>query len=161
MAYEGVQYNPASAFLAPFPASSIPGSSELSKPRKRPVGPSEVPQPRSLQSGLIIFYPPVRSEPRLRPTPQLANTGSLTHQILNPPSEARDRTRVLMDASQIRFLYATTGTPTLTILNYTCISGCFCFFLFFFVFFYLFVFCCCCCCCYLLGRSRGIWRFPG
>ena len=29
--------------------------------------------------------------------------------------------------------------------------------LFFFFFFCLF----CCCCCYFLGRSRGIWRFPG
>ena len=26
-------------------------------------------------------------------------------------------------------------------------------------FFFFFVFCCCCC--YFLGRSRGIWRFPG
>ena len=39
----------------------------------------------------------VGSEPRLRPTPQL--TSML---ILNPLSEARDQTRVLMDASQVR-----------------------------------------------------------
>ena len=32
-------------------------------------------------------------------------------QILNPLSEARDRTCVLMDASQIRFYWATMGTP--------------------------------------------------
>ena len=32
-----------------------------------------------------------------------------------------------------------------------------------FLFFFLVFFCCCCCCscCYFLGRSRGIWRFPG
>ena len=37
---------------------------------------------------------------------------SLTHsQILNPQSKARDRTCVLMDASQISFHWATTGTP--------------------------------------------------
>ena len=35
-------------------------------------------------------------------------------------------------------------------------------FIFIFLFFGLFVFFCCCCyCCYFLGRSRGIWRFPG
>ena len=33
------------------------------------------------------------------------------HQILNPLSEARDRTCVLKDTSQIRFHWATTGTP--------------------------------------------------
>uniref|UniRef100_A0A8D1ZAY4 Uncharacterized protein n=1 Tax=Sus scrofa TaxID=9823 RepID=A0A8D1ZAY4_PIG len=33
---------------------------------------------------------------------------------------------------------------------------------FFFLSFLLLLFCCCCCCCcYFLGRSRGIWRFPG
>ena len=31
--------------------------------------------------------------------------------ILNPLSEARDRTRVLVDTSQIHFCCATTGTP--------------------------------------------------
>ena len=37
---------------------------------------------------------------------------SQQHQILiNPLSKARDRTRVLMDASQIRFRWAMTGTP--------------------------------------------------
>ena len=31
-----------------------------------------------------------------------------------------------------------------------------------FFFFFFFVFCCRCrCCCHFLGRSRGIWRFPG
>ena len=33
-------------------------------------------------------------------------------------------------------------------------------FFFFFSFCLFFVFCCCCCC-YFLGRSCGIWRFPG
>ena len=32
-------------------------------------------------------------------------------QILNPPSEARDQTHLLMDASRICFCCATTGTP--------------------------------------------------
>ena len=38
-------------------------------------------------------------------------------QILNPLSEARDWTRFLMDASQICFHWATTGTPKPMILN--------------------------------------------
>jgi len=37
-------------------------------------------------------------------------------QILNPLIEARDRTCILMDASQIRFRWATMGTPYNTIL---------------------------------------------
>ena len=32
--------------------------------------------------------------------------------ILNPLREARDRTRLLMDAHQIRLRYATAGTPS-------------------------------------------------
>ena len=36
---------------------------------------------------------------------------SWQRQILNPLIEARDRTWVLTDASQIRFHYATTGSP--------------------------------------------------
>jgi len=39
-----------------------------------------------------------RSEPRVRPTPQLMATPDS-----NPQSKARDRTYILMDASQIRF----------------------------------------------------------
>ena len=34
------------------------------------------------------------------------------HQILNPLSQARDRTHVLTDASQFHYHCATTGTPT-------------------------------------------------
>ena len=40
----------------------------------------------------------------------------------------------------------------------------FCLFVFCFVLFFVFCLCCCCCCyccCYFLGRSSGIWRFPG
>ena len=33
------------------------------------------------------------------------------HQILNPPSYARDGTRILMDTSQVHYCEATTGTP--------------------------------------------------
>ena len=44
--------------------------------------------------------------PRLWPTPQL------TTSTLNPLSEARDWACTLMDASQIRFHRATTGTPS-------------------------------------------------
>ena len=36
---------------------------------------------------------------------------SWQHQILGPLSEARDRTLILMDASQVRFRCATMGTP--------------------------------------------------
>ena len=36
---------------------------------------------------------------------------SWQRQILNPLSEARDRTRVLMNTSRIRFRHTTTGTP--------------------------------------------------
>ena len=37
---------------------------------------------------------------------------SWQNQILNPLSEARDGTRILMDTSQIRFHCSTTGNPT-------------------------------------------------
>ena len=36
---------------------------------------------------------------------------SRQHRILNPPSEARDRTHILMDASQVCYCWATMGTP--------------------------------------------------
>ena len=39
-------------------------------------------------------------------------------QILNPPSQARDWTCILMDVNQIHFCWATTGTPSSLILNY-------------------------------------------
>lgn len=37
--------------------------------------------------------------------------------IPSPPSEARDRTRILMDTSRIRFCCAMTGTPWLYIFH--------------------------------------------
>ena len=43
---------------------------------------------------------------------------SQQHQILNPLSEARDQTCILMDANQIRFHWATTGTPRATFLDF-------------------------------------------
>ena len=43
---------------------------------------------------------------------------SRQHQILNPLSVARDQTCILMDASQIRFPWATTRTPTF--YSFTC-----------------------------------------
>jgi len=48
-----------------------------------------------------------RSEPCPRPTPRLIATW-----ILNPLSEARDRTRNLMVPGRIHFHCATTGTPS-------------------------------------------------
>ena len=38
---------------------------------------------------------------------------SLQLQILNPLSEARDQTHILMDTSRVRFCCATTGTSNL------------------------------------------------
>uniref|UniRef100_A0A8D1AZ61 MAP kinase-activating death domain protein n=1 Tax=Sus scrofa TaxID=9823 RepID=A0A8D1AZ61_PIG len=46
------------------------------------------------------------------------------HQILNPLSEARDRTCVLVDASQIRFCRATSGTPEHKFLSTLLHKGC-------------------------------------
>ena len=37
---------------------------------------------------------------------------SRQRRILNPPSEARDQTHILLDTSQIRFHCATMGTPS-------------------------------------------------
>ena len=36
---------------------------------------------------------------------------SRQRQILNPLSEARDQTRILMDTSQVHYRWASTGTP--------------------------------------------------
>ena len=44
---------------------------------------------------------------------------SRQHQILDPLREARDRTHILMDTSQIHFRWATKGTPILQILHET------------------------------------------
>ena len=48
-----------------------------------------------------------RSEPHLRPTAQL-----MAMPDPDPVSETRDRTRILMDASQVHVHCATTGTPS-------------------------------------------------
>ena len=57
-----------------------------------------------------------RSEPRLWPTPQLkVNTHS--RRILYPLSKTRDRTRVLIVTSQIRFCWAPMGTSQSWFLN--------------------------------------------
>ena len=45
------------------------------------------------------------------------HSSSQQYQILNPRSEARDRTRNLMVPSQICFHYATTGTPPISYHN--------------------------------------------
>ena len=60
-------------------------------------------------TGLHHSHSRTRSEPRLGPTPH----SSRQRQILNPLSEARDRTCNLMVPSRIFFCCATTGTPTL------------------------------------------------
>ena len=56
-------------------------------------------------AGLPHSHSNVRSKRHLPPTPQLTAT-----LILNPLSKARDRTRILMDISQLCFCWATTGT---------------------------------------------------
>ena len=66
---------------------------------------------------------------------------SRQHRILNPLREARDRTLVFMDTSQICFHWTMMGTPWPL-------------FLFLFIFIFLSFF-------HFLGRSHGIWRFPG
>ena len=64
-------------------------------------------------AGLHHSHSNVRSELHLWPTPQLRATWSL-----NPLSKARDRTCVLMDASQIHFHWATMGTPRTIFLHF-------------------------------------------
>ena len=54
--------------------------------------------------------------------PDLSHVFNLHHRsqqrrILNPPGEARNQTCILMNASQIRFRWATTGTPVSIILS--------------------------------------------
>ena len=60
----------------------------------------------AVAAGLHHSHSNVRSALPLRPTPQLKVMPDL-----NPLSKARDRTCVLMDASQIGFCSATMGTP--------------------------------------------------
>ena len=44
-------------------------------------------------------------------------------QILNPLSEARNRTHILMDSSEVHFHCATIGTPRITDLTDNLIEG--------------------------------------
>ena len=60
-------------------------------------------------AGLRQSHSHARFEPCLWPTPQL-----LQHWILNPLSEAKERTRNLMVPSQIHFHCSMTGTPKIT-----------------------------------------------
>ena len=53
---------------------------------------------RATTAGLHHSHSKARSKPRLQPTPQLMATLDL-----NPLSEARDGTRILMDTSQVRY----------------------------------------------------------
>ena len=49
-------------------------------------------------AGLHHSHSNMGSEPHLQPTPQL-----MEHWIFNPLMEARDRTRALMDTSQVHY----------------------------------------------------------
>ena len=71
-------------------------------------------QIRAAASGLHHSHRNARSELHLRPL----HHSSHQRQIPNPLSEARNRTCILMDDSQIRFPCATTGTPRKTLFNH-------------------------------------------
>ena len=60
----------------------------------------------AVATSLYHSHSNIRIELHLWPTPQLGQ-----RRILNPMSEARNRTCLLMDASQIRFCWAMMGTP--------------------------------------------------
>ena len=60
----------------------------------------------AIAAGLCHSHSHARSELHLLPTPQLTATWDF-----NPLSEGGDRGCILIDASQIRFHWATTGTP--------------------------------------------------
>ena len=80
-------------FIFVFLGLSIPRARESSQARD-PNG--------AVATSLHHSHSNTGSRPRLRPTPQL---------ILNPLSEARDRTRVFMDTSQVHYHWAMRGTP--------------------------------------------------
>ena len=67
---------------------------------------------RATAASLHHSHGNARSEPCLRPTPQPQQCW-----ILNPLSQARDRTRNLMVPSRLRFCCTTMGTPTLICLK--------------------------------------------
>ena len=59
----------------------------------------------------VIAANPHHSHGNAGPKPQLQSTPWLAATTDLYPTEARDRTYILVDASQIRFCWATTGTP--------------------------------------------------
>ena len=65
----------------------------------------EVPSLGTAAASLHHSHSHAGSEPHLQPTPQ-----SQQHWILNPLTEARDCTHVLIDTSLAHYLWATTGT---------------------------------------------------
>ena len=67
-------------------------------------------QIRAVAPGLHHSHNHMGSKPCLQPTPQLTAIGVTSSQILNPLTEARDWTYILMDTSLIRFHWATVGT---------------------------------------------------
>ena len=60
----------------------------------------------AIAAGLHRSHSNTGAEPHLQPTPQLT-----AMPVLKPLSEVRDQTRVLMNASQFCFHWATTETP--------------------------------------------------
>ena len=65
----------------------------------------------AVATGLHHSYSNVGSEPHLRPTPQF-----MAMPDPNPLREARDRTHILTDTSQVHYRWATAGTPYSTLL---------------------------------------------
>jgi len=59
----------------------------------------------------LMAYGGSQARGRIRATAASLHHSSRQHQILNPLSEVRDQSCILMDASQICFLCTTTGTP--------------------------------------------------
>ena len=72
----------------------------------------EVPRLRVKSELQLPAYPTATATPDPRQTPDLCRRWR-QRWILNPLSEARDPTCILMEASQIPFCRAMTGTPTL------------------------------------------------
>ena len=98
--YLSLQYHPEDKFflfffvICPFRAESTANGGSQARGRIRAVAAS-----------LHQSHSNTGSEPDLQPTPQV------TTRILNPLSEAGDRTRNVMVPRQIRFRCATTGIP--------------------------------------------------
>ena len=67
-------------------------------------------QPRGWIEAVAAGLHHSHSNARSKPVCDLHHN-SWQHQILNPLSEARDQTCILMDVSQVHYYCATTGTP--------------------------------------------------